>query len=81
MLLSAIAGLAQQAECYVADGFKIQQGKEATLSISLRNTIGICGLQMRIYLPEGIAIAEQDLLTETLFRPFLCPRAKPPHTR
>ena len=58
-LLSFVASWAQQVGFYVDDGFKIQQGGQATLSIGLQNDIDICGVQMHLYLPEGITIAEE----------------------
>ena len=58
-LLSFVASQAQQVGFYVDEGFKIQQGGQATLSIGLQNDIDICGVQMHLYLPEGITIAEE----------------------
>ena len=58
-LLSFVASWAQQVGFYVDDGFKIQQGGQATLSIGLQNDIDICGVQMHLYLPDGITIAEE----------------------
>ena len=59
MCMVSIVTFAQYiAEYYVTGDIKAQPGENVLLSVKMRNNCNIRGLQMHLYLPEGVTVAK-----------------------